>query len=393
MAVQRKALVELEAQLKSHPAVLILGPRQCGKTTFACAARPHWTRLDLERPADLDAVARDPESYFAEVLRHVVVDEAQRAPELFSFLRHWIDKDRRNGSFLLLGSASPALVRGVSESLAGRVGHLELTPFRADELDDAQARADRWFFGGYPPVLLEPDPAARIRWLESYIKSLLETDLPALGLRLPALALRTLWTMLTHVHGGLLNAAELGRALDVSSPTVARYLDALEGTFMIRRLRPHFANVSKRLVKSPKVYVRDTGLLHRLAGLDSPAALATWPKRGASFEGMVIEELIARAADRIVRPYYAFWRTATGDEIDLLIGTESKLFPIEIKVGVNVDARDLAGMRRGMADLGLSRGWVIVGGGERRPLGGGIEAVPWTDVVSGAAPLPFLDAP
>jgi predicted AAA+ superfamily ATPase len=342
MPVQRKVLCALEAQLRAHPAVKILGPRQCGKTTLARAARPAWTHVDLERPADLAAITRDPEAYFTAVPRNVVIDEAQRAPELFAFLRHWIDRDRRNGSFLLLGSASPALVRDVAESLAGRVGHLELTPFRADELDDARLRADRWFWGGFPPVLLEPDHGARVRWLESYVKSLLEADLPALGLRLPAVALRTLWTMLTHVHGGLLNASELGRSLDVYSPTVARYLDALEGTFMIRRLRPHFANVSKRLVKSPKVYVPDTGLLHRLAGLDAPAALATWPKRGASFEGMVIEDLIARACDRLVRPYYAFWRTAIGDEIDLLIGTESKLFPIEIEVGVNVDARDLA---------------------------------------------------
>lgn len=391
MGVRRKVLVELEAQLRAHPAVILLGPRQCGKTTLARAARPSWTHLDLERPADLAAIRDDPEAYFSAVPRQVVIDEAQRAPEIFAFLRHWIDRDRRNGSFLLLGSASPALVRDVAESLTGRVGHVELTPFRADELEDPAARADRWFWGGYPPVLLEPNHDARVRWLESYIRHLLESDLPALGLRLPALALRTLWTMLTHLHGGLLNAAELGRGLDVSSPTVARYLDALEGTFMIRRLRPHFANVSKRLVKSPKVYVRDTGLLHRLAGLDRPAALASWPKRGASFEGMVIEELIARASDRLVRPYAAFWRTATGDEIDLLIGTEAKFFPIEIRAGVNIDARDLAGMRRGMNDLGLKHGWVIVGAGERRALGGGIEAVPWPDVVSGAAPLPFLD--
>jgi uncharacterized protein len=280
-------------------------------------------------------------------------------------------------------------MREVSESLTGRMGVVELTPFRCDELAGRAGSADRWFWGGFPPVLAEADSASRVRWLESYVKTLLETDLPSLGWDLPAAVLRTLWAMLTHVHGAILNMSDLARAVDVSVPAVTRYLDALEGAFMIRRLRPHYVNISKRLVKRPKVYVRDTGLLHRLAGLEAPADLTVWPRRGASFEGLVVEELIARAADRLVRPYAAYWRTATGDEIDLLIGTERRFFPIEVKAGVAIDARDLAGMRRGMSDLGLKEGWLVTGGGERRTLGGGIEAVPWPEIADGSAALPF----
>jgi uncharacterized protein len=389
MWIHRRAVAELERLLKAFPAVLLVGPRQCGKTTLAHATKRDWTFLDLERAADYALIARDPEPWFAAHPRHVVIDEAQRAPELFPFLRHWIDRDRRAGSFLLLGSASPRLMREVSESLTGRMGILELTPLRFDELAGARGAEDRWFWGGFPPVLAEPDPEARIRWLEGYVRTLLETDLPSLGWSLPANALRTLWAMISHVHGAALNMSDLARSLDVSSPTVARYLDALEGAFMIRRLRPHLANVAKRLTKTPKIYIRDSGILHRLAALESPDDLAVWPRRGASFEGAVVEELIARASDRTVRPYAAYWRTATGDEIDLLLGTERRFFPIEIKAGVAIDARDLAGMRRGMTDLGLKRGWVVTGGGERRDLGGGLEAVPWPELARGAVELPF----
>ncbi len=298
-------------------------------------------------------------------------------------LRHRLDQGRGRGRFVLLGSAGPALTRTVSESLAGRVGIAELTPFLSAELPEGARRNDRWFWGGYPPVLALRRAQARTEWLGAYVTTLLERDLPALGVGLPARRLRLLWTMLTHVHGNLLNVSDLARSLGVSSHTVAADLDVLEGAFMVRRLPPFFANVQKRLTKSPKLYVRDTGLLHHLAGLRQPRELTTWPRRGHSFEGLVIEELIALAQARLSRSEAFFWRTQAGAEVDLLLVEGRKHLPIEIKLGASVDPRSLAGLRQCMSDLGVKRAWVVTSGREARRLGGGIELVPWQEVSAG----------
>jgi predicted AAA+ superfamily ATPase len=385
--IPRAAAGRLKRLLGTFPAVLVLGPRQCGKRTLARHLFSDWQHVDLERPADLGALSADLEGFFDRHPRRVVIDEAQRLPELFAVLRHVIDRSSAKGRFILTGSSHPALLRSVSESLAGRVGLLELTPFRSLELAGTSHARGRWFWGGYPPVHARRGSDAREEWLDSYVSTFLERDLPSLGVRLPAARLRKLWTMLTHVHGNLLNVSDLARSLGVSSHTVANDLDVLEATFMIRRLQPYHANVQKRLTKSPKLYVRDTGLLHFLAGLRRPSELETWPRRGSSFEGFVIDELAAWAADRFVRPGIFFWRTQAGAEVDLLIVDGRRIMPIEVKLGAAVDPRALAGLRQCMADLELKRGYVVTTSSERRSVGKTIELVPWEAIARGEVDL------
>jgi predicted AAA+ superfamily ATPase len=384
--VPRGATGKLDRLLRAFPAVLVYGPRQCGKSTLVRAVCRDFRHLDLERPADLGILESDLEGFLKANPRRLAIDEAQRLPALFPALRHAIDTGRGPGRFVLTGSASPALIRGVSESLAGRVALVELTPFRSSEL----ARpAGRWFWGGFPPVHARRTMGARLDWLDAYVASYLERDLPSYGVRLPTVRLRTLWTMLTHVHGNLLNVSDLARSLGVSTHTVDGDLDVLEHTFMVRRLRPYHANVQKRLTKSPKLYLRDTGLLHFLAGLRDPRELDTWARRGASFEGLVIEELVARTHDRLARPEAFFWRTHAGAEVDLILVHGRRVVPIDIKLGAAVGPREVAGLRHCMADLGLRRGIVVYGGDEPRRLGGGIELVPWAAVARGEVDLPL----
>jgi predicted AAA+ superfamily ATPase len=374
---------QVRALLRNFPAVLVHGPRQCGKSTLVRTLFPDWTHLDLERPADIALLRADLEGFLERNPRGLVIDEAQRLPELFAALRYAIDRTSARGRFVLTGSASPALIRSASETLAGRVGLIELTPFRWGELAGSRHVSSRWFWGGYPPLYVRRSGREKAEWLDGYVSTFLERDLPTLGVRLPSARLRLLWTMLTHVHGNLLNVSDLARSLGVSPHTISGDLDVLEATFMVRRLPPYHANVQKRLTKSAKLYVRDTGLLHFLAGLREPHELDTWHRRGASFEGMVIEEIAAWAAGRMVRPQLFFWRTQAGAEVDLLVVDGRRILPIEIKCGAALDPRSLAGLRQCMQDLSLTRGFVVTTSPERRGISKGIDVIPWQDLAAG----------
>jgi predicted AAA+ superfamily ATPase len=371
---------ELRRLMSRFPAVTVLGPRQCGKTTFVRAELPGWTYVDLERPSDVAPLAADPAARLLQLGRAVILDEAQRLPEIFPVLRGLIDgQESRRARYLLLGSAAPSLVSGISETLAGRTGFLELPPFRWDEVAGRRPAPDLealWFRGGFPLAFLERDDRSRHDWLDAYLRTFVERDLTALGVDASPSRMRSLCTMLAHVHGTTWNASRLASSLGVSYHTVNRYLDILEQGFIVRRLPPWFANVGKRLVKSPKVYLRDTGLLHSLLGIGDAKALHVHPSRGASWEGFVIEHVLSALQRHAPAARAHFWRTATGDEVDLLVDLGPRRVPFEIKLHSAPKAEDAGGVRRCMEALGLKRGYVLHAGREEYSLGDGIRAVP-----------------
>lgn len=375
--IPRRLLRELPTALAEAPAVALLGPRQVGKTTLAlevAKARPA-IYLDLESEADRAKLA-EPELYLAQHAdKLVVLDEIQRAPQLFRSLRGLIDAGRRSGlghgRFLVLGSASIDLLKQSSESLAGRIRYLELAPLDAGEV--GRDRLDAlWLRGGFPESLLAASDAASLRWRGDFIRTYLERDIPQLGPRIPAETLRRFWTMLAHQQGGLLNAAALARALAVDGKTVAAYLDLLVDLLLVRRLTPWHGNLRKRLVKSPKVYVRDSGLVHALLGIADGEALLSHPVAGASWEGLAIESLIA-AAPRDTEP--TFFRTAAGAEIDLLLQLPGQRRPWAIEIKRGLAPKVERGFHLACGDVGAQRRLVVYGGRERFPLAEGVEAV------------------
>lgn len=357
---QRLASQRLAELTKQFPAVLILGARQVGKTTLVRATFRKAGYIDLQEPQQRALFAADP-SHQLEALdsRPLILDEAQNVPELFSALRGRIDARRTlKGRYLLLGSAQPALVKRVSESLAGRVGLMELDPLTTAEAATGVPKRSWqqiWLRGGFPDAL-----KGKFRdWWEAYLRLYIERDLPALGLGTQPLLVHRLLTMVAHHQGQLVNTAQLGASLGVAHSTVQRYLDILEQTFLIRRLSPYFANVGKRLTKTPKIYLRDTGLLHHLLNIDSFATLASHPIRGASWETFVIEDLMRR--EKLVHPFtrFYFWRTHAGAEIDLVLERGSRRIAIEIKASSGRSvyvARDLAAAAR---DIGATQSWVL----------------------------------
>jgi predicted AAA+ superfamily ATPase len=378
--IKRHYDMVLRRLLRGFPSVTILGPRQCGKTTFIQQVLPEWTYLDLERPSDASPLAADPEARLQQLGDRIIFDEVQRIPELFPVLRSVIDRHRmRKGRFVLLGSAAPSLVRQISESLAGRTAFLDLSPFRWDEVAgrrDSRGLATLWFRGGFPEAFLQRDDRARQDWQESYTRAFIERDLTVLGVDVSASQMRKLWSMLAHCNGGLWNASQLASSLGVSYHTVNRYVDILEQTFLIRKLPPYFANVGKRLVKSPKVYFRDTGLLHFFLGIHSSSMLDVHPARGMSWEAFIIDQMISAFHRTAPGSQVFFWRTSQGDEVDLLVDLGERKVPFEIKLHSTPGAQEGEGLRRCMRDLGLRRGYLLYPGRQIYSLGEGVTALP-----------------
>jgi len=347
-----------------------------GKTTLAQAFRADRPSiyLDPENPADLEKLA-DARGYLgAQAGRRVIIDEVQRAPGLFQVLRGIIDERIREGDaaghFLLLGPASVDLLRQSSESLAGRIAYLEIGPFDPLEINPGE-RSRLWIRGGFPRSFLADSEAASVTWREAFIRNYLERDVPQLGPRIPAETLRRFWTMLAHAQGGLHNAADLARSLAVDGKTVARYLDLMVDLLLVRRLPPYFTNLRKRLVKSPKVYLRDSGILHTLLRLDDLDGVLGHPVAGASWEGFAIESLLRAAPERTQASFY---RTATGVEADLVLELPGdRLWAVEIRRGLAPQVEP--GLLAALKDLRPERAFLVYPGEERCPKGDGIEAI------------------
>ena len=375
--ISRQLAPHLLELLGQFPAVALLGPRQAGKTTLAemiAAQRQPSVYLDLESPTDR-AKLLDPEAY---LVQHedklVILDEVQRLPDLFQPLRGLIDRGRRKGHaqgrFLLLGSASGDLLRQSGESLAGRIAYLELPPLQLTEVDRGQQNP-LWLRGGFPNSFLAPDDRQSLRWRQNLIDTYLERDIPAYGARLPAETLRRFWTMLAHRQGGLLNLAQLGKSLMADTKTVSRYLDLLVDLLLVRRLLPWHSNLGKRLVKAPKVYIRDSGLVHALLGIGDFDGLLGHPVVGASWEGFALENLLDAAPFNTVPGFY---RSSNGAEVDLLLDVPGQgLWAIEIKRAAN--ARPQRGFHSACDDIQPVRRLLVHAGDERYPVGDAVEAV------------------
>lgn len=386
--IARRLHMTLQRLLDQSPAVVLIGPRQVGKTTLALAVAKEVKAayFDLESERDRAKLTAIEEALERLEDCLVVLDEVHRLPELFQPLRGIIDrarrKGRRSGLFLLLGSASLDLLRQSGETLAGRVAVVELRPL--DILEVGHKRAlPLWLRGGFPDSLLADSEADSLRWRRDFIRSYLERDVPLFGPRIPAETMRRFWVMLAHRQGSLFNAAELARSLDVDGKTVARYLDLLVDLLLVRRLPPLHRNAGKRLVKSPKVFIRDSGLVHSLLDIDSEDALLGHPVVGTSWEGFVIETLIGAAPEGTLASFY---RTATGVEVDLVLELPGgKVWAIEVKRGQV--AKVERGFHLACDDIKPARRLVVYGGNERYPLGNAVEAVGLYDLSTELAAL------
>ena len=363
----------IRALLRQFPVVAILGARQVGKTTLARQLagehRGHVTRFDLESEEDL-ALLADPLLALRPLKGLIVVDEVQRRPELFPTLRVLVDEPRAARRFLVLGSASPQLLRQTSESLAGRIAFYELGGFSLDEVG-VKNWARLWRRGSFPRSLLARSEPDSMRWRQELIRTYLERDLPSLGLGLPARTLRRFWMMLAHYHGQTWNSSELARAFGVAHTTVQRYLDVLSETFMVRQLQSWHENVGKRQVKAPKIYIRDSGLLHALFGLETSREIESHPKVGASWEGFALQSVVSRLGARPEECY--FWATHAGAELDLLIVRGGRRIGLEFKR--TTAPAVTKSMRIAIEDLGLSKLFVVHAGSRSYQMARGINAI------------------
>jgi predicted AAA+ superfamily ATPase len=366
---------QIESSFQIHPVTALLGPRQCGKTTLArfIAEQEPSTVFDLENPVDIQRLSA-PMQALRDLSDLVIIDEVQRKPELFELLRVLVDRSRQNARFLLLGSASPHLVKGVSESLAGRIGFVDLAGFQLWEVG-VQHRDRLWIRGGLPKAFLADSEHDSTQWRENFIRTFLERDIPQFGITIAAETLRRFWTMVAHYHGQVWNAAEFARALGTAENTARRYLDILTGAYMVRVLPPWFENLKKRQVKAPKIYIRDSGLFHSLLQVSTLADLRGHPKIGASWEGFALEHII-----HVFRTRDAyFWATHAGAELDLMVTIAGKRHGFEFKY------TDAPGRKRSMhiaiEDLGLEHLWVIYPGDQKYALDSKITAIPLEEIL------------
>ncbi len=371
MMIQRTELMhQVEYGLKRSPVTAIVGPRQCGKTTLAkeIGRRESATYFDLEDPIDQARLA-NPQLVLEALRGMVILDEIQRRPELTMLLRVLADRKPLPCRFIVLGSASPDLMRQASDSLAGRIHFVDMGGFTLGEVGESQG--DRlWLRGGFPLSFLAENDADSRQWRLNLVRTFLERDMPQLGVQIPAEMLRRFWTMLAHYHGQIWNASEIGASLGVTHHTTRKYLDLLSGAYVVRQLQPWFENLGKRVVKSPKVYVRDSGLLHALLGIPDFPTLQGHPKLGASWEGFVIEQILSWAGDR--NAY--FWATHSRAELDLMVLAKGKRWGFEIKYQ---DAPTITkSMRIAVQDLRLKRLWVVYPGKTGYPMDENIECVP-----------------
>ncbi|MSU24549.1 MAG: ATP-binding protein [Opitutus sp.] len=365
----------IRTALRRSRVVALLGPRQCGKTTLAreFVAPDSLNYFDLEDPASLSRLA-EPDTALRPLKGLVVIDEVQRRPELFPLLRVLADRRPLPARFLLLGSAAPDLIRHSSETLAGRLETVPLEGFRLADLG-AAAQSRHWLRGGFPLAFTAHNDADSLVWRRHFLQTFLERDLPQLGVTIPAVTMRRFWNMLAHYHGQIWNAAELARALAINESTVRRYLDLMTGVFMVRQLPPWFENLGKRQVKAPKIYVRDSGLLHALLGLGTPRDLEHHPKVGASWEGYAVEEVL-----KALRPDDAYyWATHNGAEIDLVLFKKGRRIGVECK---RTDAPTLTpSMRTALVDLKLDELLVVYPGTRRYRLEKRVEVVPLAELI------------
>jgi len=372
MPVRRTAYLQtIHDRFRDNPIVSLVGPRQAGKTTlarmFAEEASEAVHFFDLESPADLARLS-NPDLVLRPLTGLVILDEAQRRPDLFPLLRVLADRQPAPARFLILGSASPALVKESSESLAGRVSFIDVTGFSLAELH-AGDLSTLWWRGGFPRAYLAPDNAAVRQWHDDFRRTFLERDIPQLGIQIPAATLGRFWTMVAHYHGQVLNQAELARALGSSEPTVRRYLDILSGTYVVRQLPPWFENLKKRQVRSPKVYIRDSGILHSLLDITDATALQSHPKLGASWEGFCLEQILSVCGDRAAY----FWGTHSGAELDLLLLHQGRRLGFEFKFAQQPTTTK--SMRIAQQDLALDHLYIVHPGEHDFPLDDSITAV------------------
>jgi predicted AAA+ superfamily ATPase len=366
---RKKLKEEILWGLEHSPVTSLIGPRQCGKTTIAreISAERAATYFDLENPRD-DTRLQNPMTTLEHVKGVIILDEIQRRPDLMPLLRVLADRESNPARFLILGSASPELVRASSESLAGRVRFVKMGGFTLEDVGSSRSQ-ELWLRGGFPRSFLAPTDKESWSWRSDFVQTFLERDLPQLGIRIPPMTLRRFWTMLTHYHGQLWNGSQVASAFGIAHTTARRYLDILSGAFVVRQLMPWFENIGKRVVKTPKVYVRDSGIFHMLANIPSLDSLMSDPKLGASWEGFVVEQVLSRTDER----HAYFWAIHSGAELDLLIVADGRRYGFEMKFQ---DAPKMTkSLHTALADLKLDRVWIVYPGAISYPVADRVECI------------------